>query len=197
MHKFILFKSSYFLTWNDYSKHIKKQSIQKVVHITISSQLWMLCSSGLKYNISKYQTKFLTHPGPFKTFKEKSLTLKKPQFSTPCTLQVVLTTIKNIRDISDRFNIVWCLNVTWLYIFLPSLSLYKDQCDRTITTDIKENAVPYVSCSPLLPTPKPIAIYLYNTGLTVLDINELKVYCFTVAPTYYLGHVDRICTIFI
>lgn len=70
------------------------------------------------------------------------------------------------------------------------------ECDRTITTDIKENAVPYVS-SPLLPTPKPIAIYLYNTGLTVLDIKELKVYCFTVAPTYYLGHVDRICTIFI
>lgn len=50
--------------------------------------------------------------------------------------------------------------------------LYKDQCDRTITTDIKENAVPYVSCSPLLPTPKPVAIYLYNTGLTVLDIKE-------------------------
>lgn len=128
MHKFILFKSSYFLTWNDYSKHIKKQSIQKAVHITISSQLLMLYSSGLKYNISKYQTWFSTHPGPFKTFKEKSLTLKNPQFSTPCTLQVVLTTIKNIRDISDRFNIVWCLNATWLYIFLPSLSLYKDQC---------------------------------------------------------------------
>lgn len=127
MHKFILFKSSYFLTWNDYSKHIKTQSIQKVVHITISSQLLMLYSSGLKYNISKYQTWFSTHPGPFKTFKEKSLTLKNPQFSTPCTLQVVLTTIKNIRDISDRFNIVWCLNATWLYIFLPFLSLYKDQ----------------------------------------------------------------------
>lgn len=130
MHKFILFKSSYFLTWNDYSKHIKKQSIQKAVHITISSQLLMLYSSGLKYNISKYQTWFSTHPGPFKTFKEKSLTLKNPQFSTPCTLQVVLTTIKNIRDISNRFNIVWCLNATWLYIFLPFLS----QCIKTNVT---------------------------------------------------------------
>lgn len=180
MHKFILFKSSYFLTWNDYSKHIKKQSIQKVVHITISSQLWMLCSSGLKYNISKYQTKFLTHPGPFKTFEEKSLTLKKPQFSTPCTLQVVLTTIKNIRDISDRFNIVWNLNATWLYIFHPSLSLYIDQCDRTLTTDIKENMSFFVSCFIAPSNPQPCnssplwhyCIWTIVTGLAVLDIKE-------------------------
>lgn len=140
----------------------------------------MLYSSGLEYNISKYQIYFPTHPSPFKIFKEKSLLLKNPQFSTPCTLQVFLTTIKNIRDISDRFNIVWNLNATWLYIFHPSLSLYIEQCDSTITTDIKENTVSFVSCFTAPPNPKPCnssplwhyCIWTIVTGLAVLDIKE-------------------------
>lgn len=176
MHKFILLDMKWL------QQTYKKQSIQKVVHITISSQLLMLYSSGLEYNISKYQTYFPIHPVPFKIFIEKSLLLKNPQFSTPCTLQVVLTTIKNIRDISDRFiNIVWNLNATWLYIFHPSLSLYIDQCDRTLTTDIKENMSFFNLSRFIAPSnPQPCnssplwhyCIWTIVTGLAVLDIKE-------------------------
>lgn len=47
-----------------------------------------------------------------------------------------------------------------------SLTVYIDQCDSTITTDIKENAVLLSLVSPLLPTPNPVTVHPYDTTVS-------------------------------